>query len=220
MNINFAQYLIGIGLPAETLYLLLVLPFVALLVSFFIQVIGVKSYGLYEPIVVSYSLYSISPDFTKGLLFGLPVIALSWLVSEVTRRLLKKSRIHYASKVSIKISIASIVLIAFLAVATYFGQNGYLTVNILPIVIIISLIEAISLFQLKTDNIRSNLVSLQTIILIIISYFIISNKLIKELLLNNSYLVIVPFFLNIYIGNYRGLRLAEHLRFKDILKND
>lgn len=220
MNINFAQYLIHSGIPTQTVFLLLVLPLIALLVSFFIHVVGIKSYGLYEPIVITYSLYAISPQFLTGLKFGIPVILISWFVSEAIRRVLGKIKISYASKISIKISIASLLMIFFFAIAARFGQNGYITVNFLPVVILITLVEAISLFQLKTDNIRTNLISLQMFLIVIFSYFIITSKAIQNFILAYPYTIIIPILLNIYVGKYRGLRFSEYIRFKDVLKND
>lgn len=217
---NFVEYLITSGVPAESLYLLLALPLIALLVSFFRYFVGLKTFGMYEPIVLAYALYVISPNFWIGLKFGLPLIILAWLVSEVTKRALKKARLHYIAKISIKISIASILYIIALTVAAALGSTGYFTVSPLAVVVIIALIEAVSLFQIKSGNLKTNLISAETLSISLTSYFIISNNFIQNLLLDYPYLIIVPFIANFYVGRWSGLRLSEYIRFKGASKNE
>lgn len=220
MNINFAQYLIAGGVQAETVFLILILPFIALLVSFFRHFLGLKTFGMYESLILAYALYFISPDFLVGLKFGLPIIFIAWLVSETTRRVLLGVKLHHISKVSLKISIASILTLALLAIAAYFDRSGFFTISALPIVIILALVESASIFQIKRGATKTNLISLETLIVSLISYFIISNVWVRDFTLSYSYLVILPVVGNFIVGRFSGLRLSEYLRFKNIFKND
>lgn len=220
MNINFAQYLIAGGIRQETIYLILTLPFIALLVSFFRHFIGLKTFGMYESLILAYALYFISPNFLVGLKFGLPIIFIAWVVSELTRRALDKVRMHYISKVSLKISIASILTLVFLALAAYYNRSGYYTVSALPIIVILTLVESVSILQIKKGNLKTNLITLETLVVSFVSYFIISNKVVEGFLLNNSYLVVLALFGNFFVGRWSGLRISEYIRFKNIFKND
>lgn len=217
---NFADYLITQGVPSENLYLILVLPLIALLVSFFRYFVGLKTFGMYEPIVLAYALFLISPDFLVGLKFGLPLIFLAWLVSEITKRALEKARLHYIAKVSIKVSIASVLYIIALLLAAVLGKNGYFTVNPFAVVAIIALIEAVSLFQIKSGNLKTNLISIETMFMAIASYFIISNRYIEDFFLGFPYIVILPIVANFFVGKWSGLRLSEYVRFKDTTKDE
>lgn len=217
---NFANYLISQGVPAENLYLVLVLPLIALLVSFFRYFVGLKTFGMYEPIVLAYALFLISPEFLVGLKFGLPLIFLAWLVSEITKRALEKARLHYIAKVSIKVSIASVLYVVALLVAAGIGKNGYFTVNPFAVVAIIALIEAVSLFQIKSGNLKTNLISMETMFMAIVSYFIISNRYIEDFFLGFPYIVILPIIANFFVGKWSGLRLSEYIRFKDTTKDE
>ncbi len=217
---NLAHYLISGGIPQETIFLLLSLPFIALLVSFFRHFVGVKTFGMYEPIVIAYSLYFVSTDFFVGLKFGLPIIFLAWMVSEILKRVFEKSKLHYISKVSLKISIASIVILGLLALAVYFGKNGYFTVSALPIVIILTLVESISLFQIKAGSMKTNIITLETLIVALLSYAFISSNWIQLYIINNYYLILIPLLGSYYVGKWKGLRISEYLRFKNSLKDD
>lgn len=217
---NIINYFTSAGIPQETLFLLLVLPFVALLVSFFRHFIGVKTFGMYEPIVIAYSLFFISNNFWVGMKFGFPIILIAWAVSEILKRLLEKSKIHYISKVSLKISIASVVILGLLALAVYFNKNGYYTVSALPIVIILTLVESISLFQIKSGSIKTNIITIETFVVAVFSYALIASNFIQQFLIKNPYLIILPIIGSYFVGKWKGLRLSEFIRFRDSLKDD
>lgn len=217
---NFAEYLINQGVPVDNLYLMLVLPLIALLVSFFRYFVGLKTFGMYEPIVLAYALYLISPNFFTGLKFGLPLILLAWIVSEITKRVLGAAKLHYIAKVSIKVSIASILYIIALLVAALLGKNGYFTVNAFAVVAIIALIESVSLFQIKFGNLKTNLISVETLFMALVSYFIVSNRYVSDFFISFPYVVIVPLIANFFVGKWSGLRISEYIRFKDAAKDE
>lgn len=217
---SLSQYLISNGIPETTVFLLLALPFISLLVGFFRHFIGIKTFGMYEPIVIAYSLFFISQDFWVGLKFGLPIILIAWVVSEILKRLLEKTRLHYISKVSLKISIASLLMLALLCLAVYFDKNGYFTVSALPIIILITLVESLSLFQIKAGSMKANILSLETLSVSVLSYLILSANSLQTFLVSNPYIVILPIIGNLFVGKWEGLRLSEYLRFRNSMKND
>jgi len=220
MNINFSDYLIGNGVSELMVYMLLALPFVALLVSFIRQFIGIKAFSIYEPLVLSYSLFFLAPDFATGLKYGIPIIALAWGVSELTRRLLDQTRLHYISKVSIKISLASLAMLAALSFAAYFRKAGFYSINMLAVIIILTMIESVNLFRVKKGDVAANIISLETLLITFLCYSLLSFKPFEELLLERSYLVVLAIVGEIFVGRWKGLRLSEYIRFRDIFKND
>ncbi|MDD3481175.1 MAG: 7TM domain-containing protein [Patescibacteria group bacterium] len=217
---NFAQNLINQGVSEELVYLLLMLPFGAFIVSFFRYYIGLKTFGMYETIMIAFAFYFISPNFVTGLKFGLPLIILAWLVSELFRRGLRGVRLHYVSKISLKISIAALLMIMALWVLSYFGQNGYFTVDPLPIIIILALVESVTLFKVKFGDLRANLSSLETLVVSTLTYGVLTLPVSKEYIILYPYLVILPILGSILIGRFSGLRLSEYIRFKNVKRND
>lgn len=217
---NFAHFLINQGVQPENLYLILALPLIALLVSFFRYFVGLKTFGMYEPIVLAYALYLISPNFVIGLKFGIPLILLAWIVSEITKKALGDAKLHYIAKVSVKISIASLLYVGALLVAALLGKNGYFTVDAFAIVAIIALIESVSLFQIKFGNLKTNLISFETLFMALASYFIISNIYIQQFFIQFPYVVLLPLIANFFVGKWSGLRLSEYIRFKDAARDE
>lgn len=107
-----------------------------------------------------------------------------------------------------------------MAAAAYFGQAKFFGIDPLVLVIFLTLVETISLFQYKKGANYTNLVSLETLIVTLISYGILALPIFKEFLLVNPYFVIVPVIFNLFVGRWNGLRLSEYIRFRNILKND
>lgn len=217
---NFSSYLIQNGVSTQTVFLLLALPFLALLVSFSRQLIGLKTFSMYEPLVLAYALYFISPTFSEGLKIGLPIIFIAWAVSEITRRVLEKFRLHYISKVSLKISLAAIIILGLMTIAAYFNLVSFTKVNPFSVILLITLVESVSLFQVKIGSLKTNLVSLETLLVALLSYLILASNWVELKLITYPYVVFLPIFLNFFVGRLQGLRLSEFIRFRDIFKND
>lgn len=220
MDLNFSHYLTSNGVEEMKVFMLLALPFVALLVSFIRQFIGIKAFSIYEPLVLAYSLFYLAPDFATGLKYGLPIVALAWFVSELSRRLLDQTRLHYISKVSIKISLASIAMLGALSFAAYYGKAGFYSINMLAVVIILTMIESVNLFRVKKGDTATNIISLETLVITFLCYALLSFKGFENLLLNHSYLVLLAVAGEIMVGRWKGLRLSEYIRFRDVFKND
>jgi len=217
---NFADYLISQGVPAETLYLILMLPFLGLIVGFLRYFVGIKTFGVYEPVVLAYALYAISPYFWIGLKFGLPLIILAFLAGEITKRVLKSVQLHFMTKISIKIGLVSILYIGILLLAARFNNNGYFTVNPLSFVIIITMLEAVSLFRIKVGNFKANIVGLGTFTMAILSYAVLSAQGVKTFILLYPWVILATVFVNFMIGRYQGLQVTEYVRFKSVIKDD
>lgn len=217
---DLANYLISSGIPKESFFLILSLPFVAFIITFFRYVIGVRSFSIYEPLIIAYALYFISTDFIVGLKFGIPFIFAIWLVGEIFGRISRRSRLHHFSIISLKLSLASFFVIGVLVTAVYFEKSGFFSINPLPLIIMITLLEAISAFQAKKGNFEANILTIQTLFLAIISYSVISSYAFASFLVTNYYLAVFVLFGIYFIGRYSGLKLSEFIRFKDVLKNE
>ncbi len=217
---DFVGYLTSAGIDESMVFLLLAIPYISFIIGFFRQFLGIKTFGMYEPLVIAFALYAISPSFVTGLKYGIPILIVAWIASEVMRRLLNKRRLHFISKVSFKLSIASLLMLGLLALAAFLNKAGFFGINPLAIVIILTLVESISLFQVKRGDPYTNLVTIETLIVSLISYFVLTSSTIRDFVLQNYYFVIVPIVANFIVGRWRGLRLSEFIRFRNILKND
>lgn len=216
---NFSSYLIQNGVSMQTVFLLLALPFLALFVSFSRQLIGLKTFSMYEPLVLAYALYFISPTFVEGVRIGLPIIFIAWAVSEITRRVFEKFRLHYISKVSLKLSLASIIILGLMSFAAYYNLVSFTKVNAFAVILLITLVESVSLFQVKIGSLKTNLVSMETLLVAILSYMFLASTWVETKLIASPYLVFIPIFLNFFVGRLQGLRVSEFIRFRDIFKN-
>lgn len=217
---NITTWLLNSGINRETLFLLLFLPYLTFVVGFFRHLLGIKTFGLYEPVAIAFALFFLNSNFGLGLKYGIPILIIAWLVEEIIRRILAKARLHYIAKVSIKVSVASILTIVFLATMASLGYSFYKTVSIFPVIILITMIETLSLFKVKKGDLYTNIVSLETLAISIFSYFLMTLGPVMNFVINYPYLVFLPVIANFAVGRWSGLRLSEVIRFKDIWNND
>ena len=110
-------------------------------------------------------------------------------------------------------------ILGFLILASYTGFNGFLTLNIFPLLIIILLIENFMETQLSSTRNQAFQLTIETLLIATVCSLVIGwEPLQKAVLLNPELTVIGVALFNIITGKYSGLRLLEYIRFRSILK--
>jgi hypothetical protein len=214
------------GFHADTLYFLLIIPFIVLLISFFKVIIGL---GISNSFIVILIVLS---SFLTGPFFTLVMLLLSIFAGYFAKTLISGSRLHFAVKLSMILSFLSIGLLLVLPyidqLARYAPGNGHFAIAYSMLVIALVNDRYFS-FKLNGPQLRSNLLNLlSTLLFSFFCYFLlggsfyVGNQMIvfptlQELIYAYPDLVFFSFFLQILIGRYTGLRLTEALRFRKIL---
>lgn len=208
-----AQHFIDSGIPVDTLILLLMLPIIATLVVVARHIIGIKSFGMYIPIIATYALA------TLGFKIGIILIIYLSAVGILTRYAISILRIHYISRLSLVICISTIASIAFLYLMTFYdGTQGFAKQNALPIILIISLCETFVSTQIQKGFRTALYLFVETLVIAILGYLLISWDVMRNFILDFPYIVIVTVLVNILIGKWKGLRLYEVWRFRTVKK--
>lgn len=217
---NLLNPFLASGLSPEIIYILLVLPFVTLFVSFARYLLGIKTLSIFNPIIISFALFAISPNFWTGLKVGLPILLASWMLNEILRASVNKMRLHYISRISFKISLISLLMIFVIYFLGLFDPSIPAAVNPLGIIVFLSIVETITLFYTKKGEVQTNTMTIETIIVAFSSYFLISLPWLKALILDYPYVVLLPIMSNFIVGRWTGLRISELFRFKEVIKDE
>lgn len=220
MPTNIFNPFLASGISPEVIYILLVLPFVTLFVSFARYLLGIKTLSIFNPIIIAFGLFAISANFWIGLKIGLPILFASWLLNEVSRSSINKLRLHYISRISLKISLISILMIFVIYYLGLFDPSIPKAINPLAIIVFLSIVETITLFYTKKGEVQTNIMTVETIFVALSSYFLISLPSLKNLILNYPYIVILPIMSNFIVGRWTGLRISELFRFKEVIKDE
>lgn len=209
-------FIISQGVPIQTIVLLLMLPIVATLVAFFRQVVGIKAFGIYTPSIVTFALLAFDPN---GIKYGIAIFISIILVGMVSRYILKRFRLLYLPRVAITLSIVSLAILGILVAGGSFQRTGLASVSIFPLLIMITLAEKFVATQIEKGNKVAFLLAVETLIISIVGYLLISWDMLTTLLLSFPWIVLFTFVINFTLGKWTGLRITEYLRFRKILRH-
>lgn len=200
------------GVSPNTLVLLFLFPLVAGLVAFSRQVVGVSGFGMITPALLSVAFLS------TGGLVGLVLLAFILGVATLGRVMIKKVKVPYFPKLAILIWVVSISVLFLLLMSPMIGLTRLMSVGIFPIMLFVLLAETFIEAQITRSLSTSMLMTVETVILALIAYKVMSAPSVQSwVLLNPEISVIGILGLDLLIGKYKGLRLMEIWRFRKLL---
>ena len=118
-------------------------------------------------------------------------------------------------KLAISIFVVSILILALVSVRAG-GLISVSQLSIFPVLLMIILSERIVALQLERSFNETITITLVTLLLGIIGFFLLSFSMLRDFVLLYPETVILVIPANILIGRYFGLRLNEYFRFSHI----
>jgi len=210
----FTDWLIQNGISAQTLELLVATTIVATIVSIFRYLFGTRSYGIYAPIILA-----IAYSYT-GLKYGLSITLVVILISLISYSVLRKIRMHYITRIAINYCLLAIGLIAFVIIIKKYGL-GLENISNVPALALISIAGLSDFFikQFVQKSLKTSMTTLvSTVIVASVGWFIITRDYISNYVINNLWIIIALIVVNLLIGQFKGLRLKDFLRFRSVVK--
>jgi len=195
-------------LPQETTILLLMFPVIATAIAFLRQVIGIKAFGIYTPLIMTFAF--LSTGIKQGMIIFLVVL----LSGTLARILVKKLRLLYLPRMAIVLSL--VVGVIFLLFWIY-KDLSYL--SIFPILIIITMVEKFVAAQIERGFKTALWLSIETLFLSTSAYFLASWNYLQVWLTNYPWLLILTLVINFALGKWTGLRLIEYFKYREVLRN-
>lgn len=227
---NFMSYLVNIliqqGIPDNTIALLLLLPVIATIITILKQFVGITTYGIYTPSIMTLSFLII------GIQAGLLTLFAAFAAGLLARLLLKNSSMLFIPKMAIVITLVAMSLLLALALSIYLNlfDAEFLSLAIFPMIILSTLVE--KLVRVKSNkNLSSTMMLMaETTFVALLAYFITGGELsagyfsikldlIRGLILSYPELIFLLIIINVILGKWSGLRLIERYRFRELLRN-
>lgn len=222
----FVNFLINNGIPDNTIALLLLLPVIATVIAFMRQVIGITTYGIYTPSIITLSFLII------GMYTGLLTLLSAIIVGSLARLILKRVRMLFIPKMAIVITLVSLSLFLLLIVSIYLNlfDAAFLSIAIFPMLILSTLVEKFDSAKSEKSLFSASFLMGETLLVSIIAYFVAGGEInlglgtlkfefIKNMLLNHPETVFLFLIFNIFLGKWTGLRVLERVRFREVLRN-
>lgn len=211
---NFMSYtlnfLINRGVSTDNIILLLMLPIIATIIAFARQFIGIKTFGIYTPTIITLSFLA------TGLKYGLTIFLVILVVATVVRLFFKKFRLLYLPRMAIVLTVVAFSILAMFVVGALTSRTGIIGLSILPVLVMIILVEKFIAIQMEKGPKTAIMLSLETILVSVACYFIASWNSLTTFILAYPEALLLTFVINILLGKWVGLRISEHLRFREI----
>lgn len=199
------------NIPTNLLQMLMLLPLGAFLVALFKNVVGIKTFGVFLPVLVALSL--IQTGMVSGLVLFSSIVFVVALISLP----LEKWGIQYTSKIAlmlIAVVITSLVGIRLLQTTQWLSASAPL---FFPIIILTIISERFAK-KVEEDGVKEALgLYAQTLIVTLFIYFVLSSTLIQQVAITFPETIIALAGLNLLLGKWIGLRLTEYHRFYKVI---
>lgn len=207
------QYAVKIGVPANTIVLILLLPLLATIVAFVRHVIGLPGLGML--VTVSFSITFL----TIGIVAGMVLLGAIILASTAARILLKRVRIMQLPKMALSIFVVALFVFIALVVSGTYGLITVKDLSIFPVLLLILLGERVVAIQLERNISEVISITFITLILGVMGFFLLAYVPLRNtvLLYPETIFLLIP--INIAVGRYFGLRLVEYYRFRQIINH-
>lgn len=207
------QHAVRVGVPANTIILILLLPFLATGIAFVRYIIGLPSLEMLVPVALAVTLIA------TGLTAGFIILIAILIASFVSRFILKKVHILQVPKKALSLLVVSVFVFLALMGSAIENLITVKQLSIFPILIFIILSDKIVSLQLKKNVSETILITGVTIALGILGFFFLSIPNFRNLILlyPETILALVP--INLLIGRYLGLRASEFFRFRIVRQN-
>lgn len=204
----WVQQAIFLGIPANTILLILLTPVLATIVVFTRVILGFKTLELLVPIALSFAFVAV------GVVVGLIILAAVLLASYVSRVILKELSITILPKRALSMTLLALFVFAALTATASFDLASVQNLSIFPILILTLLGDSIVSVQLHKSFSETVIVTVVTFALGLIGFFIATSQMVLDNIILYPELVLLTIPINIAIGRYFGLRLTEYFRFE------
>ena len=209
------EFLAIAGIDQATLVFLLFVPIIATLFAFSRQVVGLRSFGLYVPLLLTFVFQTI------GIGLGLFLFLSILILATLARLVIGRFRLLYIPRMALVLTSSTIAALAIIYVGVTFNLYQLLNFSILPILIIIFLVEEFVSIQIKQNAKTAFWLTAETLFLVIIAFYLIEWTALREYVLSHPFVIIVgSLVINIILARWSGLRLTEFWRFRAVLKKN
>ncbi len=202
------------GISPNVIYLLLSVPFIAFVISFARQLVGISTFGVLSPIMLTLSF------LVLGLSFGLFVFVMVLLVSFCIRVIFDRVELMYIPKVSLLLSTLALSFFLILGVAVYMDTTLDLSLTIFPMMVMSSISEKFLSSQSAEGMKNALIAAIETVIVSLAAYFFVEWDFVRSAVLGRPELLFLPIIATVWLGRFTGLRVTEYLKFRSLLNED
>jgi hypothetical protein len=193
-------------------FYILIIPFGTLILAFCRNIVGIKTFGIFMPILLGLFLAS------SGFFYGLLTLLLVVLLGLVERYVLDKFYLLAVPRLSIILTLIVMLFLGMGIMSVNFDFFKSYMFSGVPIVILAVFVETLSVQLLEEGIVKSLPPILGTLFIAILSYALYQILYVRVILFTHPELLVSIIGLLILIGSYHGYRISELIRFKSFIE--
>jgi transglutaminase-like putative cysteine protease len=198
----------------QTLTLLLLLPFGALVTALFRNVVGIQTFGTFTPTLIALSF--VQADWRTGTAVCLSVL----LIGLSGRFLLNRLRLLLVARLSVILTLIVLCMVGAVSVLDYLGLTPSASAVLLPMVILTMMVERVNV-TMEEDGCAAVLKALAgTVVVAVCCFWVLRIHSLSRLALTFPEVHAFTVAVLILVGRYSGYRLTEWWRFRDLAGSD
>ena len=197
-------------LEQNTLKWLMIFPLGILIIVLMRNVVGIKTMGTFTPMLLAMSLVK------TGFISGLVCFALIIGIGLLLRAVLSKLNLLLVPRISSVVIFVILIMQAFTIIGYKLHFDIASSAAFFPIIIMAWIIERASITWEEDGPVNAGKEVFNSLIVAIITYFIISSETIRHIMFAFNELNLVILFIVMLLGTYTGYRLTELKRFAPI----
>jgi hypothetical protein len=206
------SYIANQGVSEQVLAYILLAPLVATLIVFLRQVVGLKSLGVYHPLLLAFAF--VGAGLREGLFFFLLIV----LLANAITYLVKKFPLLYLPRLTIVVTVTALSLLLVISIIRLSDYRLTLS-DYFPIIIILALSDKLVTAQMKRNAKPALIMTGSTLAIALLGYLILNINWLQSAVLSYPLIFLLTIIvINIFLGRFRGLRLNELWRFRHLLK--
>ncbi len=211
--LDHSLYLLPMNVQS-ILKVLILIPFGAVILVFFRNIIGFKTFGIFMPVLLA--LFFRETSYFFGMSFFSAIV----LAGIGERTLLKRLRLLAVPRMSIILTLVVVFLCVFALINHETRLFREFTPALFPIIITTIFIERFSL-MLEEEGTKNTMKALAgTVIIATITFWVFSIRTLQTIVFTHPETLLSVIAVLILMGKYTGYRLSELARFRALLGSD
>ncbi len=200
-------------LPMQTMFTtILLIPLGTLVLSLARNIIGIPTFGIFTPILLT--LFFKETSFGFGVIF----FAVTVLIGIVERYVLDKFYLLAVPRLSIMLTLVILFMIVYSLTVNDMNFASQAHLAFFPIVIVTNNIERLSIMMTEEGLLNTLKTLVGTLVISILGFSLYQIPELEMFMFSNPELLFTVMGLLILIGKYKGYRLSEFIRFRDLVR--
>lgn len=210
LNSRLVQFsLLSLPVQTQTVYsILLLVPVGAFLILLFRNLVGVRTFGTFMPVLVALAFRE--TQLIWGIVLFTVVVGLGLSV----RFYLEHLRLLLVPRLTAVLTVVVLLLLMISIISHRLGMETGLSIALFPMVIMTMVIERMSISWEERGARQAMNEALGTLVVATIAYLVISIDEIQHLVFVFPELLLVLLAASLVLGRYSGYRLTELTRFR------